>query len=558
MELVVGVLLVIVFVIAFIVGGLIDERQKKKIFIKKLRADYGKTSTKQYPDGRLKTIKGYAIRKNVDFLLDDITWNDLDMDRVFQKMDFSYSAAGEEYLYAMLRSPKLDETSFEELEKFVTYFMEHEEDRIKLQTLFARIGKTGKYSIFDYLDNLDTIEVKSNWKHYLGIICIAVAGILCFFQMEIGLLGLIIFCMANIMSYFSEKSKVSPYLTTFSYLLRLLQSVKELSSLKIAILDEDVKRMAVCRENCRQFYKGSNLVTTMNQASSNPAEFIWDYIKMITHVDLIKFNHMLKLAKRCNQDFVQIFEITGKIEAYISIGAYRKSVEYYAIPQLDTKNNHIEAQEMYHPLIDEPVANSFSVNKGMLLTGSNASGKSTFLRMTAINAILAQTAHMALAKSYCGSMFRVYSSMALKDDLEQGDSYFIVEIKALKRILDVVSKDKTPILCFVDEVLRGTNTVERIAASCEILKSLSGQQIMCFAATHDIELTDLLQDSYDNYHFEETIENDDVLFNYRLMKGKARTRNAIKLLGILGYEESIISKANKRAEEFVTKGVWNV
>ncbi|MBQ5677037.1 MAG: hypothetical protein IIV45_18575, partial [Lachnospiraceae bacterium] len=249
---------------------------------------------------------------------------------------------------------------------------------------------------------------------------------------------------------------------------------------------------------------------------------------------------------------------TGKIEAYISIGAYRKSVEYYAIPQLDTKNNHIEAQEMYHPLIDEPVANSFSVNKGMLLTGSNASGKSTFLRMTAINAILAQTAHMALAKSYCGSMFRVYSSMALKDDLEQGDSYFIVEIKALKRILDVVSKDKTPILCFVDEVLRGTNTVERIAASCEILKSLSGQQIMCFAATHDIELTDLLQDSYDNYHFEETIENDDVLFNYRLMKGKARTRNAIKLLGILGYEESIISKANKRAEEFVTKGVWNV
>ena len=558
MELVVGVLLVIVFVIAFIVGGLIDERQKKKIFIKKLRADYGKPSTKQYPDGRLKTIKGYAIRKNVDFLLDDITWNDLDMDRVFQKMDFSYSAAGEEYLYAMLRSPKLDETSFEELEKFVTYFMEHEEDRIKLQTLFARIGKTGKYSIFDYLDNLDTIEVKSNWKHYLGIICIAAAGILCFFQMEIGLLGLIIFCMANIMSYFSEKSKVSPYLTTFSYLLRLLQSVKELSSLKIAILDEDVKRMAVCRENCRQFYKGSNLVTTMNQASSNPAEFIWDYIKMITHVDLIKFNHMLKLAKRCNQDFVQIFEITGKIEAYISIGAYRKSVEYYAIPQLDTKNNHIEAQEMYHPLIDEPVANSFSVNKGMLLTGSNASGKSTFLRMTAINAILAQTAHMALAKSYCGSMFRVYSSMALKDDLEQGDSYFIVEIKALKRILDVVSKDKTPILCFVDEVLRGTNTVERIAASCEILKSLSGQQIMCFAATHDIELTDLLQDSYDNYHFEETIENDDVLFNYRLMKGKARTRNAIKLLGILGYEESIISKANKRAEEFVTKGVWNV
>ena len=558
MEFVAGVLLVIVFVVAFIVGGLIDERQKKKNFIKRLKEDYGKPSTKQYPDGRLKTIKGYALRKNADFLLDDITWNDLDMDKVFQKMDFSYSAAGEEYLYAMLRSPKLDENTFDELEKFVTYFMEHEEERIKLQTLFARIGKTGKYSIFDYLDNLDNIKESSNWKHYFGIVGIVASGILCFYQMEMGLFGLIVFAMANIMGYFSEKSKVFPYLTTFSYLLRLLQSVKEISALKVGILEADVKQMENCRENCKQFYKGAHLVTSMNQASSNPAEFLWDYIKMLTHVDLIKFNHMLKMAKRCNKEFVQIFEITGKIEAYISIGAYRKSLDYYTIPQLDQSGNHMTAEEMYHPLILEPVANSFSVRRGMLLTGSNASGKSTFLRMTAINAILAQTVHTVLAKSYCSSVFRVYSSMALKDNLEQGDSYFIVEIKALKRILDVASVKQVPILCFVDEVLRGTNTVERIAASCEILKSLTGQQFMCFAATHDIELTDLLQDSYENYHFEETIKNDDILFNYRLMKGKATTRNAIKLLGILGYEESIIKKANKRAEEFVTKGVWNV
>ena len=79
---------------------------------------------------------------------------------------------------------------------------------------------------------------------------------------------------------------------------------------------------------------------------------------------------------------------------------------------------------------------------------------------------------------------------------------------------------------------------------------------MCFAATHDIELTELLQGTYENYHFEETIEKDDIFFNYRLMKGKAGTRNAIKLLGILGFEKTMIDKANMRAEEFVTKGVW--
>ena len=556
MEIAAGGLLVVVFVVAFIVGGLIDERQKKKNFIRRLKKDYGKPSSKQYPDGRLKTVKGYAMRKKDGFLLDDITWNDLDMDKVFQKLDFSYSAAGEEYLYAMLRSPKFDTDSFDELEKFVTYFMEHEEERIQLQTVFARIGRTGKYSIFDYLDNLDTIQVKSNLKHYLGLAGVVVSGLLCFYEMELGFSLFFIFCMVNIMGYFSEKSRIVPYLTTFSYLLRLLESVKEFHSLHMEILEEDVKVMEKCRGNCRKFYQGSYLVTSMNQASSNPAEFIWDYLKMITHLDLIKFNYMLKEAKRCNKEFVQIFEITGKLESYISIGAYRKSVEYYTIPKFDTKYNHIETEEMYHPLISQPVANSFAEKRGMLLTGSNASGKSTFLKMTAINAILAQTVHTVLAKSYSASMFRVYTSMALRDDLEQGDSYFIVEIKALKRIFDVASKDNSPILCFVDEVLRGTNTVERIAASCEILENLSGQQFMCFAATHDIELTELLQDTYDNYHFEETIENDDIFFNYRLMKGKARTRNAIKLLGILGFEEKIIDKANNRAEEFVTKGVW--
>ena len=88
-------------------------------------------------------------------------------------------------------------------------------------------------------------------------------------------------------------------------------------------------------------------------------------------------------------------------------------------------------------------------------------------------------------------------------------------------------------MCFVDEVLRGTNTVERIAASTQILKSLTGSNILCFAATHDIEMTDLLRDFFDNYHFEEDIRDGDVFFNYRLMKGKAATRNAIKLLEIM-------------------------
>ena len=147
--------------------------------------------------------------------------------------------------------------------------------------------------------------------------------------------------------------------------------------------------------------------------------------------------------------------------------------------------------------------------------------------------------------------------MALRDDLASKDSYFIVEIKSLKRIIDATEEPgKMRIMCFVDEVLRGTNTVERIAAASEILSDLVKKGVFCFAATHDIELTQLLETQYENYHFEETIEGGDVIFPYMLCKGKAESRNAIRLLGVLGYEKQIIRKAEQRAEHFIESGEW--
>ncbi len=184
----------------------------------------------------------------------------------------------------------------------------------------------------------------------------------------------------------------------------------------------------------------------------------------------------------------------------------------------------------------------------MLLTGSNASGKSTFLKTVALGALMAQTLHMVLAECYSAPMYRIFSSMSLRDDLEGGESYYIVEIKSLKRILDAMKEgDPWPVLCFVDEVLRGTNTVERIAAATQILISLTGAGVLCFAATHDIELTELLSGLYDNYHFEEEIRD-----------GRANSRNAIRLLEIMGYDCSIIQKAQRQAEDFLVKGIWKL
>ncbi|MBO6016256.1 MAG: hypothetical protein J6P60_06730 [Lachnospiraceae bacterium] len=555
MEYVAILFVVFIVIAAFLIGGIVNERRSKLRFMKKLCDGYGKPSDKQYPDGRMDTVRGYCDRAASGFTLDDITWNDLDMDRVFRMLDFTLSAAGEEVLYTMLRAPRMED-DFERFEELVTYFMENEKERIALQVLFAGIGRTGKYSVFDYLDGLDLLGERSSLRDLLCIGAIFASAGLCFFSGSWGAFFVVISVFASMYDYFSKKRDILPYLTTFSYLLRLLDVIPRLEKLRVAKIDAETGTLNACYRSCRKFYKGAYLVTSMNQVSSDPFGIVMDYIRMIFHVDLLKFNQMLRQVQLHKDDFVTAFATLGRLEAYISVGAYRSSVPDCTIPVFREASGTIRGEEMVHPLIEDPVANSFTADRGILLTGSNASGKSTFLKMVAVNAVMAQSVHTVRAAHYEAPMVRVYTSMALRDDLAGGDSYFIVEIQAIKMILDAKKQPGTPVHCFVDEVLRGTNTVERIAAACEILRNLEGNGSICFAATHDIELTTLLGDEFDNYHFEETVEKEDIFFNYRLMPGSAKTRNAIRLLQILGFGDAIIQKADQRANQFVKEGVW--
>lgn len=218
----------------------------------------------------------------------------------------------------------------------------------------------------------------------------------------------------------------------------------------------------------------------------------------------------------------------------------------------------MEFTELYHPLLDEPVKNSASADRSILITGSNASGKSVFIKTVALNAIFAQTIYTVLADSYSSCFFNIYSSMALRDDIFSNESYYIVEIKSLKRIIDKASKADIPVLCFIDEVLRGTNTLERIASSSKILEYIADAKAMCFAATHDLELAKILSGRFDNYHFEEKVEENNVVFDYKLRKGTTKTRNAIKLLEMIGYNQHITKGAEKAAQFFLENGFWPV
>jgi DNA mismatch repair ATPase MutS len=141
--------------------------------------------------------------------------------------------------------------------------------------------------------------------------------------------------------------------------------------------------------------------------------------------------------------------------------------------------------------------------------------------------------------------------MAMRDDLLAGESYFTAEVKSLKRIIDLMQKYHCT--CFIDEILRGTNTIERIAASTAVLEYLHSQDCLCIVASHDIELTNILADKFDNYHFCEQIANDEVNFDYKLKSGPSTTRNAIKLLSLLGFDPEIVKSAENLSFEYDKK-----
>ena len=557
MEYLVFIVVAVLLIVVFFGWEWYKAQEEEKKVGRNLLENYGREKKKTISAERALKIPGYYKHHMDRDGVDDITWNDMNMDAVFEKLNTTGSCVGEEYLYAMLRNQSKSEDELAHLEEVINYFTENPKIRVEYQLAMRKLGYMGKYSLYDYLDYLGNVERIPLARLYicnlLFIPCIA----LLFVQTSVAVILLVCLMVYNIISYYKEKSSIEPYIISIAYIIKLTQCVKDVTRLPVPPCEAEWKNLREAEKTMAKLERGSYWIMQGNGATGgNPLDIVADYVRMLFHIDIIKFYQCLKHVEHHTKEIDAICTNLGFVESAIAIGAFRKSLgKEYCIPEFTDKNG-IDITEGYHPLLNNPVKNSITTDKGILLTGSNASGKSTFLRMVALNAILAQTIHTCTAKSYRAGLFHVCSSMSLKDDLESGDSYYIVEIKSLKRILERADMSGRRVLCFVDEVLRGTNTVERIAAATQILVSLSDKRFLCFAATHDIELTHLLEQCYTNYHFEENICQGDISFSYQLKTGRAVSRNAINLLEIMGYDSNIIDRAKGMADRFVREGEW--
>jgi DNA mismatch repair ATPase MutS len=564
---VIGILIVVgIALIATFFSIAESSRKEKARFRRVTRDSWGKPSEHEYSAEEFESISHYADDRPHGFEVDDITWHDLDMDSVYLETARCMSSPGDDVLWEMMRHPSFDTETLEERDRIANYFTENEEDRFRSQLILSNVGRMTLMSMYDYMVRLrDARRIGAAKFAVLALIMIADIVFMFIYPM-IAVLCLIPIIIVNIAVSLQMKNKTDVYIRSFQCVLRFLSAADAFRKLDIEILRPYTEKMKKDAAALASFRRGSIFVTSSAQVANGLLDIFLEYIKIFLHVDLLKFDQMLNAYRGHEAECMDLIENIGTIDACISIASFRESCAgKWCRPVL--KANHgdggggsfseLKIQDMAHPLLTDPVTNSFDMRGGNLVTGSNASGKSTFLKGVAISVLLAQSIDTVTASSYEGPFTRVMTSMALADNLMGGESYFIVEIKSLKRILDA-ARENEPLLCIIDEVLRGTNTIERIAASSQILKSLLAPNVLSFAATHDIELSYMLDGIYTNWHFEEEVREHDVVFNYELRPGRTTTRNAIKLLEVMDYDPAIVDGARRSAEEFEKTGEWKL
>lgn len=501
-----------------------------------------------------KLYKTLLEKENPLFSIDNTSWADLNMDSVFHKVDHTKSLPGMQYLYFLLRNTIFDKEKLNKRYNIIEELGKRKDISQSILYPLSVLGKRQGKKIFTYFNNGINVDSK-----YLPIYTILsylpyLAILLLIFYPSMATGFIVAILVINSTVYQRNKSKVYEEMESFIYLGRLIKCGQEIIKIDKDTINLNQDEIMRILKDTRPIRKSLSKLS-FNEKFGSDAEVLIHYFNIIMLKEPKIFYKTAKSLNKHKDDFFRLYELIGKIDAYIAIASYKDSLEYFTKAKFieEGSSHYIETKDLYHPLLKNPVSYSFHLdNKGALVTGSNASGKSTFLRTIGINCLFAQTMNLALAKDFNISFFKILTSIGTMDDIVKGDSYFMAEAKSLKRILDQLDPNQ-PVLCILDEIFRGTNTAERIAAANVVLDYMIDRNTCVIAASHDLELTSLVSHKYDMYHFKEIIAQDDIEFDYMLRSGTSTTRNAIAILNYLNYPKEISEKAQIQAQKYMEK-----
>lgn len=526
------VLIILTFIILITLVNVIIsiiERRKQIAKINTLWDNKLKLESFIRPNSRFDAqYHAYRDHYNEQSFIDDKTWSELNMDTLFHKINFNFTAIGEMRLYATLRGMfKVNQTSL------INMFKENKVFRLNVSYILSKIGKN-VYPLFP--DQM--LPTKRNILLMFCPLLPFIGFAFIFLIPSKGILICLTFMILNAILSFKLKKSYDQDLKSIFYTANVIKQSQALSKI------ESTPAISVDFTHFKASRRFSGLLARVE--SQDMASSIIMFIKLVFMIDYVLFHLIQRSYFKYQEEVMTCYDYISILDNHYSIAMYQHTLTHYCYPKINHNINGLQMKSIIHPLLDEEnaIANTIDISNHILLTGSNASGKSTFMKAVALNLILAQSIQTATAHSFIYQPGYVMTSMANADDVLSGDSYFMSELKSIRRLFNTHQCNK--IYCFIDEIFKGTNTTERIAASESVLSYLDNQKAyQVIAATHDVELSTLLENTYNNYHFNESIQENSIFFDYKIKPGKANTRNAIELLRITQFPIDIYQRAQQ-------------
>lgn len=331
-----------------------------------------------------------------------------------------------------------------------------------------------------------------------------------------------------------QVSRSSDLLRSYSEIIRLIENEK-FTTPKLLTLKGSFKDSITASFRIRQLSKlVGRLDSRLNVLVSIPLNLLFfTDIHFCLALERWKREHALRIPGW--------FAAMAEFEVLASLGNMAFNNPDWVFPAVTDDYFILRAEKMGHPLIpaDRRISNDFSVEgagKAILITGSNMSGKSTFLRTCGINAVLSFAGAPVCASSFTVSLFRLHSSMRISDSLEENISSFYAELRRLRAIISGAESDPKAFL-LLDEILRGTNSDDRYTGSVALIRQLAGYGSVAMVATHDLRLAGLEKehpDTIENYHFDVKVSGEELFFDYRLTPGVCSSFNASLLMKKMG------------------------
>ncbi|AZV57125.1 MutS family DNA mismatch repair protein [Clostridium sp. AWRP] len=332
---------------------------------------------------------------------------------------------------------------------------------------------------------------------------------------------------------FNLKSNIRSYEKTISLICKEEFQSDYLKDLKSMLLK---KQNGKLKNAAEEIYKLKKISESISQRQNIAyiilnIFFLWDYQCMFAFE---------KWREQNGSELYGWIETVGKFEMLSSLAVIAFDHSNWTMPQILDNSLVLKADSMAHPLLwDKAVCNNLDLNKNSkvaLITGSNMSGKSTFLRTAGINLVLAYSGAPVRAKSFCCSIMSIYTCMRISDNLEKNISSFYGEILRIKSIVEAANRGEN-IFFLLDEIFKGTNSIDRHTGAKILINELMDSNTCGMVSTHDLELCDIERESNErvkNYHFREYYKDNKIQFDYKLHRGASKTRNALYLMKMAG------------------------